>query len=77
MVYTGLMPGPITETIPDAIDIESVVVRLDNVLHALATINERMDRIETLIDRFLPLLERFEKASTVNGFLAQRKAMKG
>jgi hypothetical protein len=41
------------------------------------SLEEKVDKLLAYIERFLPLIERFEQAAKANGRLNQRKIMKG
>ena len=43
----------------------------------LVAIYEMVTKQQTVLERFLPLLEKYERASQANGMFAARRAMKG
>lgn len=43
----------------------------------LDTIIQKLEVFEELLGRFLPLLERYERASNANSFFRARKELKG
>ena len=48
-----------------------------NVLDRLEKIETAINRFEKLLDRFEPLLKRYEQAANANGMLAARRALLG
>jgi hypothetical protein len=46
-------------------------------MDSLARIEEKLDQLLAVLERFMPLLERYEQAAKANGRLKQRHILKG